>query len=188
MKKIFVICWCVISLSAIASAQTLVTRSVVSDQKGKDYAPNIVPTSDGQWAVFWARDKGSENVMIRGRGLQSDGTILTGIRNLIGATLYRQTTFGGASLGKGQIVVGGTRESDRQIVTRVYDSKLIAKANLVATGQTGFNTTFAPCASGVLLAWTDAIGAHIAPLDPFADAKPRLSRRGREATLLYSAP
>jgi hypothetical protein len=25
-------------------------------------------------------------------------------------------------------------------------------------------------------------------VDPFADAKPRLSRRGREATLLYSAP
>jgi hypothetical protein len=77
MKKFFVICWCAISLSATASAQTLVTRSVVSDQKGKDYAPNIVPTSDGQRAVFWARDKGSESVMIRGRGVQSDGTILT---------------------------------------------------------------------------------------------------------------
>jgi len=147
-------------------AQTLINKDVVSDSKGTDYAPRIVPNGVGQYVVMWARDKGAEGWQIKGRRITLAGSAFVpgSIKSLVGTTLYRWSSYGGAALSFGSIVVGGTRDSNRNLVHRVHDSNLKPVGGIVKVAQAGFNATFSTSYRGALVSWLgDA--AQIAEID-----------------------
>ncbi len=150
----------------IAAAQTVVTRTRVSDGKGYDERPLFTPLANGTYAVVWDRTTGDVPISLQGRVVRPDGTMATPVKKgVLGPPLNQYTSFSASALGGiDRIVISGTRSSDTQIITRVYDSKLAAKSPLRASGQTGYDSHLAMASSGAVLAWNGPDGAVIAPV------------------------
>lgn len=151
----------------LAAAQTVVTRVRVSDGKGYDERPLLTPLANGTYAVVWDRTTGDVPINLQGRVVRPDGTMATPVKKgVLGPPLNQYTSFSAKALGgTDRLVIAGTRASDTQIITRVYDSKLAAKSPLRASGQTGYDSRLAMASSGAVLAWNGTNGAVIAPVD-----------------------
>lgn len=166
MKKLLRIAVMFAVSSPMTHAQALITRAVISDGKGYDFGPRVYGLQSGDYAVIWARGTDPDGLKLRGRIVTVNGTAAGGIRSsLVGPSLYRWSSYAAAPTPDGNIVIGGTKESDRQIVTRVYDSKLKPRGGIVTVGQAGYNLCLTSGPTNTIAAWLGSGGAFVTSVD-----------------------
>ncbi|MEW6363842.1 MAG: hypothetical protein AB1714_04300 [Acidobacteriota bacterium] len=162
-------CLCMAVLSQPIHAQTLVARARVSDPKGINIAPHLVPLQSGNFAAVWgyASSSNYQSLIPYGRVMKPDGKPATPVRkNLITAKLYPYLRFVAGQTAGGRVLVVGTRESDSLLVVRALDSNLRVIGGLAVARYSGYGPALvAGDATGAVLAYYSADTSDIAQLD-----------------------
>lgn len=197
MKRFFFILmagW--IAISA-AQAQTVVSKKIISAQKGFDAGPEIAQAVSGKYIVVWGRAVSSDSVQVFSRPVAANGQTIGAIgNNILGADTYPFTGRGIASLANGGFVVAGTRLVDRQLVARFFDAKFHAKGTTVATGITGYNPHLVQSGNGFLMVNSDGFVQSFASLLDSAGKKatdpvrivPAAAANGFTASRIVASP
>lgn len=159
MKKLIVMMVAICFLPFAVLAQTVVLRKIVTTGTGTDQAPQIVRASDGKYVVTWLREVNGNESRTYGRLVDLNGNFGSPIKsNILGATIYKFSAYDLATLPAGGFLLVGTRNSDRQVVSRFFNGNFAASGALAPSGVVGYNPTIAVATSGFLLGQGDGGG------------------------------
>ena len=145
---------------SIASGQTSISQRVISNQKGFDENPRLVKAASGKYAVIWRRALAGDDSLLLGRLVNVSGTQFGAIRpSLLGTQVYRHAGFDVISNAGGGFLLMDTRNSDRQLIARSFDSGFRPLGSTLPSGNAGFSPNLVPSSPGFAIAFSDGNGA-----------------------------
>lgn len=155
MRRFFAIA-VLIALPLTLWAQTPVLRKAVDTGTAIDESPRLSRVDTGKYAVTWARGLNGNESKLFGRVIDLNGNFASGVKsNILGSTVYRYSSYELLPLSAGGLLLAGTRNSDRQIVTRFFSKTFAPSGGIVPSGVVGYNPSLAGTPNGFLLGNSD---------------------------------
>jgi hypothetical protein len=136
--------------------QAAFTRKMISSGTGLDDSPRIVRIGAGMYGVTWLRGVNANESRLYGRLVTVAGNTSGGLKsNILGTTIYRYSNYAVTALPSGGFLLCGTRNSDRQIISRFFNGAFGAVGGFLASGVFGYNPSIVPAPGGFLLGQGD---------------------------------